>query len=64
MEPALARMVSKDLPVSCVKTQTNLAATAMKLVTVFMDSATVGYLAQDTADQTAVTWDIKDRTVT
>lgn len=29
-----------------------------------MDSATVGYLAQDTADQTAVTWDIKDRTVT
>ena len=35
-----------------------------QLVTVFMDSVTVGYLAQDTADQTAVTWDIKDRTVT
>lgn len=40
-EPVLVRMASRDLHVSFAKIQTNLVATAIKLVLVCMESATV-----------------------
>jgi len=42
MDHALVRMAFKDLLVNYAKTQTCLAVTAMKLVSVNMESVTVG----------------------
>jgi len=60
---ALARMALKDLLVSFAPNQTSLAATAMKVALVSMDSVTVDYMVRGNANWTAVTQDLQDRTV-
>lgn len=63
MDSVLVRMVLTDLLVNFAKIQINLEVTAMKLVHVFMEIVIVDCMAQDTANQTAVTWATLDRIV-